>query len=121
MISSAARPSPRCRCARRADVATNRTRPRPPRVKRRRYAVVLALAFFACMGGLPAILSALHLKISTPLPTSSNGIRLLNAPSALAAVTLPSVAQPVSPGLPPATFPQAGQAQEAAAVTAEDN
>jgi hypothetical protein len=92
-----------------------------PKARRRRYTVVLALVFFACLGGLPAILSALHLKISAPLPTTSNGVRLLSAPNALPAVRLSAIAQPVSPGLRPATFPLTGQAQEAAAVTAEDN
>lgn len=102
-------------------MARNLSRPHARRVPRRVYAVVLALACFACLGGLPAILSALHLKISTPLPTASHGIRLLSAPSALPAVALPPVARPVSPGLAPATFAQADQAEEAAAVTAEDN
>jgi hypothetical protein len=101
-------------------VAKNRNRPRRP-ARRRGYAVVLALACFGCLGGLPAILSALHLKISAPLPTSSHGVRLLGAPSAQPAVPLSSVAQPVEPGLRPASFPQASATQEAAAVTAEDN
>jgi len=81
---------------------------------------VLALLFFGCLGGMPAILSALHLTIIA-LPTASNGVRLLSAPSAPPAVALPAVARPVSPDQPAAAFPQAGQAQEAAAVTAEDN
>ena len=100
---------------------SKRPRQRAPRVRRRGYAVVLALACFACLGGLPAILSALHLKITAPLPASSRGIRLLSAPSALPPVRLSAVARPVSPGLPAATFPQAGEAREAAAVSAEDN
>jgi hypothetical protein len=90
-------------------------------MRRRRYAVVAALALFVCLAGLPAILSALHLKVSTALPRSSNGIRLLSAPSALPGVSLAPVARPVRPGLAPATFPQLSAAQEAAAVTAEDN
>jgi len=94
---------------------------RPPKVRRRRYAVVLTVAVFACLGGLPAILSALHIRVSTALPTSSNGIRLLNAPKALPPVALPPVARPVMPALPPATFPQVNETQEANAVTAEDN
>ncbi len=99
----------------------NASRQPGPRVRRRGYVVVLALAFFVCLGALPVILSDLHLKVSTALPKSSNGIRLLSAPSALPAVPLPAVARPVDPGLAPATFPQLGEAEEAAAVTAEDN
>jgi hypothetical protein len=38
---------------------------------------VIALALFVCLSGLPAILSALHLKINAAPPTSSDRIRLL--------------------------------------------
>ena len=99
----------------------NRHIARPSRVRRRGYAVVIALLFFGCLGGLPAILSALHLKVNAAPPKSSQGIRLLGAPHALPTVPLPPEARPVSPGLPPATFPQVSQSLEAAAVTAEDN
>lgn len=90
-------------------------------VRRRGYAVVLALALFACLGGMPGILQALHLKISTAPPTSSDGIRLLGAPQALRPVRLPPVARPVDPWSPPATLPGVSESQEAAAVASEDN
>ena len=61
-------------------MAKNRRPDREPGVRRKGYTVLVALVFFACLAGLPAILSALHLKISTPLPSSSSGIRLLGAP-----------------------------------------
>jgi hypothetical protein len=102
-------------------VAKKRNPAREPRLRRRGYTVLIALAFFACLGGLPAILSALHLKINAGPPTSSGGIRLLAAPDAPVAVRLPLVARPVDPALPAAMFPSLGEAQEAAAVAAEDN
>jgi hypothetical protein len=102
-------------------VPENRNLAPRPRGRRRGYAVAIALVFFACLGGLPAILSALHLKVNAAPPKSSQGIRLLGAPSALPAVPLPPEARPVRPGLAPATFPPVSEALEAAAVTAEDN
>jgi hypothetical protein len=102
-------------------VAKNRRPDREPGVRRKGYTVLVALVFFACLAGLPAILSALHLKISTPLPSSSSGIRLLGAPQAPEAVPLPLVARPVSPAGPTATFPSVNQSQEAAVVVREDN
>ena len=92
-----------------------------PGVRRKGYTVVIALAFFACLGGLPAILSALHLKINAAPPTSSNGIRLLPAPEAPEAVPLPPVARPVNPTQPTAAFPPVSESLEAAAVAREDN
>jgi hypothetical protein len=102
-------------------VAKTRHPHRDQRVRRRRYTVVIALAFFVCLGGLPTILSALHLKIkAAPLP-SSERIQLLPAPSALSSVPLPPAARPIDPGQRPATLPRVSEAQEAAAVSAQDN
>jgi hypothetical protein len=94
---------------------------REPGVRRRGYTIIIALAFFACLGGLPAILAALHLKINAVPPTSIDGIRLLAAPQAPQAVPLPPVARPVNPAQPTATLPRVSESQEAAAVTREDN
>jgi hypothetical protein len=102
-------------------VPATRTSDRQPGVRRRGYTVFLALLVFVTLGGLPAILHALHLKISTAPPTSSDGIRLLNAPQALSPVPLPAAARPVEPGGPTATFPQVSESLEAAAVSFEDN
>jgi hypothetical protein len=102
-------------------VARNPYPDREPGVRRRGYTVLLAMALFACLGGLPAIVHALHLKISTAPPTSSDGIRLLGAPQALRPVPLPPVARPVDPGGPPAALPGVSESREAAAVAAEDN
>jgi hypothetical protein len=102
-------------------VPSTRNQDREPGVRRKGYTVLLALAVFACLGGMPAILHALHLKISTAPPTSSDGIRLLGAPQALRPVPLPPVARPVDPGGPTATFPLVSESEEAAAVAAEDN
>jgi hypothetical protein len=102
-------------------VPKNRHPEREPGVRRKAYTVVIALAFFVCLGGLPKILSSLHLKINAAPPTSSNGIRLLGAPEAPEAVPLPPVARPVDPTQPTATFPPVSESQEAAAVTNEDN
>jgi len=102
-------------------VPKNRHPEREPGVRRKAYTVVIALAFFVCLGGLPKILSSLHLKINAAPPTSSNGIRLLGAPEAPQAVPLPPVARPVDPTQPTATFPPVSESQEAAAVTNEDN
>ena len=94
---------------------------REPGVRRRGYTIIIALAFFACLGGLPAILAALHLKINAVPPTSIDGIRLLAAPQAPQAVPLPPVARPVNPAQPTATLPRVSESQEAAAVSAQDN
>jgi hypothetical protein len=102
-------------------VANNLYPDREPGVRRRGYTVLLATAIFACLGGLPAILHALHLEISTAPPTSSDGIRLLGAPQAPRPVPLPPVARPVDPAGPPAALPGVSESQEAAAVAAEDN
>jgi Right handed beta helix region len=102
-------------------VAENRHPEREPGVRRKGYTVMLALALFACLGGLPAILSAAHLKISTAPPTTSGGIKLLGAPRAPRAVPLPPIAMPVNPTLPTATFPPVSESLEAAAVAREDN
>ena len=99
----------------------NRHPGREPGVRRRGYTVVLALAFFASLGALPAILPALHLKIAAAPPATSDGIRLLGAPQAPSAVPLPPVARPVSPAQPTATFPSVPESLEAAAVAREDN
>ncbi|MGD0374593.1 MAG: right-handed parallel beta-helix repeat-containing protein [Streptosporangiaceae bacterium] len=102
-------------------MAKNRHPDRDRGVRRRGYTVVIALAFFLCLGGLPTILSALHLKINVAPPASSDGIRLLPAPSALSSVPLPPAARPVDPWQPPATLPGVSESQEAAAVSAQDN
>jgi hypothetical protein len=102
-------------------VAKNRRTAREPGVRRKGYAVVIALLFFGCLGGLPAILSALHLKINAVPPSSVGGIRLLGAPQAPEAIRLPLAAQPVSPADPTAMFPSVNQSLEAAVVVREDN
>jgi hypothetical protein len=94
---------------------------RKPGSSRSSHAVVIAFAAFVFLGGLPVILSALHLSPNTAPPTSSDGIHLLPAPRALKPVPLPSVATPVNPGRPAATLPRVSEAQEAAAVSAQDN
>lgn len=83
-------------------------------------AVVLAIAAFAVLGALPAILPALHLSVSAS-PTSSAGVRLLQAPPALSSVSLPAVAKPVSPRRPAATLPGVSESREAVAVGRQDN
>jgi hypothetical protein len=102
-------------------VAKNRRPDRESGVRREGYTVLIALVFLACLAGLPAILSALHLKINTAPPSASGGIRLLGAPRAPEAVQLPLVAHPLSPGGPTATFPSVNDSQEAAVVLREDN
>ena len=83
--------------------------------------MAFALAFFLCLGGLPAILSALHLKINVAPLASSDRIRLLPAPRALTGVPLPPAARPADPSQPPATLPGVSESQEAVAVSAQDN
>ncbi len=102
-------------------MAKNRHPDRDQRLRRKGYAVVIAVAFFLCLGALPAILSALHLKINAAPPTSIDRIRLLPAPSALRSVPLPPAARPVDPSQPPATLPGVSESQEAVAVSAQDN
>jgi hypothetical protein len=92
-----------------------------PGSSRNGHAVVSAIAAFLFLGGLPMILSALHLSPNTAPPTSSDGVRLLPAPRALKPVPLSSVARPVHPARPAATLPRVSEAQEAAAVSAQDN
>jgi hypothetical protein len=94
---------------------------REPGIRRKGYTVILALLLFAALAATPAILHALHLKISTAPPTTSDGIRLLGAPHALTPVPLPATARPVDPAGPPAALPGVSESQEAAAVAAEDN
>lgn len=94
---------------------------RKPGSSRNGHAVVIAIAAFLFLGGLPVILSALDLSPNTAPPTSSDGIHLLPAPRALKPVPLSSAARPVNPGRPTATLPQVSAAQEAAAVSAQDN
>lgn len=96
-------------------------RPRPRQlVTRTLLPVMTALAIFATLGTLPAILSALHLSVGAA-PTISDGIHLLQTPPALGRVRLPPVARPVRPGLPIATLPKVSETQEAAAVGKQDN
>jgi hypothetical protein len=94
---------------------------RKPGSSRTGYAVVIAVAAFLFLGTLPVILSALHLSPNTAPPTSSDGVRLLPAPRALKPVPLSPVARPVNPGGPVATLPRVSEAQEAAAVSVQDN
>jgi hypothetical protein len=94
---------------------------REPGIRRKSWTVLTALAVFATLAALPAILPALHLKITTAPPTTSDGIKLLGAPQALPPVPLPPAARPTNPAGPTATFPQVSESLEAAAVSFEDN
>jgi hypothetical protein len=102
-------------------VPSTRKQDREPGVRRKGYTVLLALLVFATLGGMPAILHALHLKISTAPPTSSDGIKLLGAPTAPEPVPLPPAARPTDPAGPTATFPPVTESLEAAVVAREDN
>ena len=94
---------------------------REPGIRRKSWTVLTALAVFATLAALPAILPALHLKITTAPPTTSDGIKLLGAPRALPPIPLPPAARPTNPAGPTATFPQVSESLEAAAVSFEDN
>jgi hypothetical protein len=98
-----------------------RKRHRQQEIGRSRYAVLLALLVFAALAALPAILGALHLRFELGAPTTSRGVPLLPAPSAPPRVALSAVAQPIDPGLPPATPAAVNGARQAAAVAAEDS
>jgi hypothetical protein len=100
---------------------TTRVPQREAGVRRRGWTVLVALAVFATLAGLPVILPALHLNITTAPPTTSDGIKLLGAPRALPAISLPPAARPTDPAGPTATFPQVSESLEAAAVSFEDN
>jgi hypothetical protein len=102
-------------------VTRTRAAQREPGVRRKSWTVLIALALFAALAGLPAILPALHLKITTAPPTTSNGITLLGAPQALPPIPLPPAARPAAPAGPTAAFPQVSESLEAAAVSFEDN
>jgi hypothetical protein len=102
-------------------VTGTRASPREPGIRRKSWTVLAALAVFATLAGLPAILPALHLKITTAPPTTSDGIKLLGAPQALPAIPLPPAARPTDPAGPTATFPVESESLEAAAVSFEDN
>jgi hypothetical protein len=81
--------------------------------------VLAALTVFAALGSMPQILKALHL---VPVAaTSVNGVKLLQAPPHAGPVSLPPVAQPVQPDLPPATAPAVSLAHEASIVSFDDN
>jgi hypothetical protein len=102
-------------------VTGTRAPQREPGIRRKSWTVLAALAVFAALAGLPAILPALHLKITTAPPTTSDGIRLLGAPTAPHPVALPPAARPTDPAGPTAIFPQVSESPEAAAVAREDN
>jgi hypothetical protein len=95
-------------------------------VGRARYAVLLALIVFAALAAAPQILAALHLHMPAkpPIvgaaPTTSHGVSLLPAPTALPPVVVSPVALPTDPGQPPALPPKVSATTQAAAVTAED-
>ena len=94
---------------------------REPGIRRKSWTVLAALAVFATLAALPAILPALHLNITTAPPTTSDGIKLLGAPQALPPIPLPPAARPTDPAGLTATFPQVSEPLEAAAVSFEDN
>ena len=102
-------------------VTGTRASQREPGIRRKGWTVLAALAVFATLAGLPAILPALHLKITTAPPTTSDGIKLLGAPTAPHPVPLPPAARPTDPAGPTAIFPQVSESLEAAAVAREDN
>jgi hypothetical protein len=91
------------------------------RVRRSRYAALLALLLFATLAATPEILGALHLHIGLGAPATSRGVRLLPAPGAPPRVALSAVASPIDPGQPPATLPAVSAARQAATVAAEDS
>ncbi|MBO0824295.1 MAG: right-handed parallel beta-helix repeat-containing protein [Actinobacteria bacterium] len=97
----------------------NRRRSRE-HVGKRRYAVVIALAFFTFLAGLPKVLSELHVSIYTAPPSTSYGIHLLGAPPAPRLAALPPTARPVNAARPTAKFPPVNDSQEVAAVATED-
>lgn len=81
--------------------------------------VLAALTIFAVLGSMPQILKALH--VVPVAATSVNGVKLLQAPPHAGPVSLPPVAQPVQPNLPPAALPKVDPAREAGIVTFDDN
>ncbi len=82
---------------------------REPGIRRKSWAVLTALAVFATLAALPAILPALHLKITSAPPTASDGIKLLGAPQALPPIPLPPAARPTNPGQPTAAPPRVSE------------
>jgi hypothetical protein len=81
--------------------------------------VLAALTVFAVLGGMPEILKTVH--VFPVAATSINGVKLLQAPPHAGPVSLPPVAQPVQPDLPPAALPKIDLAREAGIVTFDDN
>jgi hypothetical protein len=82
--------------------------------------VLGAVALFGVLAALPVILPAIDVHLIPVTPTSSNGVKLLRAPRAPAAVTVAKVATPVDPADAPAELSSGNAAQESAMVSAED-
>ena len=84
-------------------------------------AVLVSALFFAVLAMLPSILPALHIQLHPIAPTTSYGVTLMTASQNPPPVSVPAVAQPVSPGQAPATPPSTTYAdRETARVAAED-
>jgi hypothetical protein len=84
-------------------------------------AVLVSALFFAVVAMLPSILPALHIQLHPIAPTTSYGVTLMTASQDPAPVSVPAVAQPVSPSQAPATPPSTTYAdRETARVAAED-
>jgi hypothetical protein len=83
--------------------------------------ILAATAAFCLLATAPLILPLIHVHLYPTAATSSHGVKLLPAPTAPQAVTLPSVARPIDPAAAPAAPPAGNATREAAVVTHEDN
>ena len=62
-------------------------------------AVLVSALFFAVLAMLPSILPALHIQLHPLAPSTSYGVTLMTASQDPAPVSVPAVAQPVSPAV----------------------
>jgi Right handed beta helix region len=82
--------------------------------------VACALTFFLLLAMLPTILPLLHLNLHSSAPQSSNGVKLMTAPTSPRPIKVPAPATPVSPDAVPAFIPKVDATREASTVAAED-
>ena len=83
--------------------------------------ILAAAAAFCLLASAPLILPAIHVQLYPRAATSSHGVKLLPAPTAPQAISLPSVARPVDPAAAPAASPAGNATREANVVTSEDH
>lgn len=99
----------------------NRRSARSASAVRAGIAVLVSALFFAVLAMLPSILPALHIQLHPLAPNTSYGVTLMTASQDPAPVSVPAVAQPVSPSQAPAKPPSTTYAaRETARVAAED-